>query len=530
MLKKLLLVSSLVFVGCSKNVEIEVPDFVQTMPFNQKINGPLISGGNVSDRYAATSDGTKIIYIADETTDNVDDLYVTTFPQRSTQNITNLSIGKKVLSFKVSPQDNKILFLADADTTGLYDLYTINLDGSNRQRVNIGLTNVTQEVENNFRFTNQGSKVIYATDEENAGVRNIYIANHDGSARLRLNQVLGTQLTFDLSANDSRVVYRTFSANPTLRSVTLSASGDTLLNAPFDLVGNPTSGVQDFKMASDSSRVAFRSNQDNGAIFELYTVNLDGSGLRSKINGTIIAGGIVSPTYDFSKDNTKVVYIADQNVDEVQEIYVSNAVAPFNNTKLNALLIANGNVTSFKLSSDGQKVLYIADQNIDAVNELYSVNLNGLSNTKINSNLSLGETVANNFISSGSIVIYAMDKGQSGFSSIYKNSLNGASELRLTQVISSGNGFFDLGLSTVKQMDLLADGSRVIVSGSSVGGNKQLFSVDLSGNNFKQINEASPVVLAGSNLGTSFLVLGNNVVYRADTGAKSELFLGLAKD
>lgn len=540
-MKKLLLVS-LVLVGCTKNVEINKPapvppaPFVQTIPFNIKLNGPLVSGGSVSDKFQASKDKLKIAYVADESIDTVDDLYSVNIDGTSKLNLTNLSLGKKVTLFVMSPVAQKVAFLADINTTGRFDLYTINLDGTNLHRVNLGLSDNAQVVENNFRFNNAGNKVIFVTDEEATGSKNIYAANTDGSSRLRLNQVLGTQITYALAADDSRVVYRPFSFNPVLRSVTLSGTGDVVLNSAFNLGLNPASGVLDFKISPDSSKVAFRSNQDDGAIYDLIVVNLDGTGPRTKVNGPIVAQGLVSPSYDFATTTSKIVYIADQTTDEVQELYSSNLDGT-GNVKLSGSLVSGGNVTSFKLSTTNSKVVYLADQTIDGVNELYSSGLDGAAaNTKINSSLVVGERVVNQYDVIGSKVVYATDKSQSGFYSVWSNSLLVSNEVKISDAISTGIGFFDNSNLTANQFDPLMNGldiARIILVGSNTSNNKDIRSVNLDGTTNKKLNDqtgGNGVSLSVNQLGSTFIVVGDYVVYRYNNGVSTELYVALARD
>lgn len=529
---KKIMFAFLFLVGCGKRVEINIPTPKLLIPYNIKLNGPLVSGGNVSNKFKATNDGKKIVYIADESIDTVEDLFVVNLDGSNRLNLTNLVLGKKVTLFSLSPNSQKIVFLSDINTTGRFDLYTINIDGTNLQRVNIGLTDNSQRVENNFRFSNSGRKVIYVTDEEVIGTKNIYSVDTDGTDRLRLNQILGIRETYSLASDDSRIVYSTFSANPEAHSVTLASTGDVLLNTPFNLALNAAAGVIDFKISPDSSKVLYRANQDNGAIYDIYTVNLDGTGVRTKVNGSIVLGGVVSSFYDFSANSSKIVYIADQETDGVHELYSVNLDGG-SNVKISSPQINGGDVLFFKISLDNQKVVYLADQSTDNVNELYSVNMTGLSNTKINSNLIAGEQIIRQFDLLGNQVVYSSDKNQSGFYSVYTNQLNGSNEVKLSSNISSGVGFFDSSNLNTNQFEYLTDLSRIILLGSDVGIPRNIYSVKLDGSSNKVLNNqvgGVGVSLSNTQLGSTFLTIGEYVVYRYNNGVSTELYIALAKD
>jgi hypothetical protein len=67
-----------------------------------------------------------------------------------------------------------------------------------------------------------------------------------------------------------------------------------------------------------------------------------------------------------------VVYYAAQQTDNVRGLYsvpIGGPVAA--GVKLNGPMVLNGNVTNFQISSDGGRVVHVADQDTDEVFELY---------------------------------------------------------------------------------------------------------------------------------------------------------------
>jgi len=64
--------------------------------------------------------------------------------------------------------------------------------------------------------------------------------------------------------------------------------------------------------------------------------------------------------------------VADQQTDTVFELYSVPITGPATEgVKLNGPLVLNGNVKTFRISPDSGRVLYIADQDIDNTYELY---------------------------------------------------------------------------------------------------------------------------------------------------------------
>jgi len=108
-----------------------------------------------------------------------------------------------------------------------------------------------------------------------------------------------------------------------------------------------------------------------------------GSVHAQRLNDPLVANGNVSDFFLISSDGQQVVYLADQDIDEVFELY-SVPLGGGAVTKLNDPLVAGGNVVSFVISPDGQRVVYVANQDTDTVFELYSVPLGGGTVTKLN--------------------------------------------------------------------------------------------------------------------------------------------------
>jgi hypothetical protein len=164
----------------------------------------------------------------------------------------------------------------------------------------------------------------------------------------------------------------------------------------------------DFKFTPDGATVVYRAPQDSLGVMELYSVPIRG-GVATKLNGALAAGGNVTgfsvPTgggaatvlngalvpggdvldfnFRLTGDGQRVVYVADQQTDEVQELY-SVPIAGGVVTKLNGALVAGGDVGIFQIAANSQRVVYRADQQADDVVELYSVPTAGGAATKLN--------------------------------------------------------------------------------------------------------------------------------------------------
>jgi dipeptidyl aminopeptidase/acylaminoacyl peptidase len=106
-----------------------------------------------------------------------------------------------------------------------------------------------------------------------------------------------------------------------------------------------------------------------------------GEAAAVKLNPPPVAGGQVSH-FRISPSGGRVVYVADQEVDEVRELYRVPLVGGMV-IKLNSPLVAGGDVHDFQIGPDGGQVVYRADQEQDDTFELYRAPLLGGMATKL---------------------------------------------------------------------------------------------------------------------------------------------------
>ena len=127
--------------------------------------------------------------------------------------------------------------------------------------------------------------------------------------------------------------------------------------------------ADDATFSPNSSLVLYRAEQNSDGLMELFSVS-SGGGTPVRLNATLVAGGNVVRA-SFSPDGSRVVYLADQDTNEEFELY---AVPSFGGSpvKISGPMTGGGNVIDWQFSPDGQRVVYRADQDVDEQFELYS--------------------------------------------------------------------------------------------------------------------------------------------------------------
>lgn len=228
--------------------------------------------------------------------------------------------------------------------------------------------------------TAPANPVVYGASQEDAIVFNLYMADADNPGTVvQLNPTLpaGTSIRFfDPSPDNSRVVYASdqdLVDRVDLYTVELTNPGvATKLNPDNGLA---TSDIQGFRFSGDSSQLVYLADQDVNQQNEIYLVDFMTPGVATKVNSPLVVNGDVS-TFDlqFSPDGTQILYAADQEVNGLFELFLVDVSTPMVSTKVNGAFNSDVTLrTRAAFSPDGTRVVYAADQDILDVFELYVV-------------------------------------------------------------------------------------------------------------------------------------------------------------
>ncbi len=298
-----------------------------------KLNKGLVLNGSVKEGLISP-DSSRVVYLADQDTVGVQELYsvpIRGLPSAGIKLNKTLVANGNVAGFQISPDSKWVVYGADQDKDGATEVYSVPIGGpdSDGLKLNKGLV-LNGSVEEGL-ISPDSSRVVYLADQDTVGVQELYSVPIRGlpSAGLRLNEALvpGRNVdVFKISPNGGRVVYiadqETVSVHE-LYSVPVGGPADAGIKLNKALP--PNGDVSGFQISPDSSRVVYRADQDNVGVRELYSVSLAGPNASGvKINGTLVALGSVSLEFQISPDSGRVLYIADQDIDGVIELYMTS--------------------------------------------------------------------------------------------------------------------------------------------------------------------------------------------------------------
>lgn len=232
------------------------------------------------------------------------------------------------------------------------------------------------------------ARLVYLADQDQDGANELYLVG--SSIKLNPTLLAGRSVAdnYEILPDRSGVVYLSDQDIDNVFELYLvkfnNPGVSTKLNPALTGTQNVSSFVPSFHVVPDSSGVVYRADQDKDEVVELYWVKFSAPGASTKVNGTLVPGGDVS-TFEVLPNSSGVVYIADQDTDEKTELFTVQFTAPGVSQKLSSPLASDRDVINFKVTPDSASVVYQADDISNEVYELYRAVLTspGVS-TKLN--------------------------------------------------------------------------------------------------------------------------------------------------
>jgi len=393
----------------------------------QKLSASLVDVGSTGGAFVDPS-GNRVVYIASQIADafSVDfELFSAASAGGGSVKLNNpLTNGGDVQNVLVRPDGGRVLYLADQVTDDVVELFSVSPVTGPPIKLNSTLVANGNVFSDGLQFSPDGNFVMYLADQNTNGVAEIYRVATTGGTALKLNSTLAagrsvTPGSQKFSPNGTRVLYRADqNADDVFEIFSVLSVGGTPVRLNGQLAANGDVKQEGIQFSPDSSRVLYHADQNTDEMFELFSVSST-SGTPVKLNGTLPAGGDVADDAEFSLAGGRVLYRADQVTDGVMELF-SVPSAGGMPIRLNGTLVAGGNVLRASFSPDGNRVVYLADQEADDVFELYSVASLGGPPVKISGPLVNGGNVVDwQFSADSRHVVYRADEDTVGLFELY---------------------------------------------------------------------------------------------------------------
>lgn len=499
---------------------------LRSLPIDGSQAAVRLNGDGTEVRFVISPDSARVVYIGDDHFSIGDDLY--SVPIDGSQSAVELSHEPSAVeSFALSPTGARVVYRTPGPNGNGNDLYSVPLDQS-QAPVRLNDPNAGPSSLFQYLVSPDGSRVVYVAAED-AGVRELFSVPIDRSQPpVKLSGALasgGDVQTVEIAPDGLRVVYVADQDTDDvfeLYSVPIAGGATVRLNGALVSGGD----VQFHRISPDGTRVVYLADQDADEVLELHSAPSDGSQSPLKISGSLVAGGDVRlPQIEISLDGSRVAYVADQIVDETFELFVASITASQPVLKLNASLVAGGDVLQFRWSADGQRVVYLADQDSDDTLELFSVASDASqASVRLNEPLISGanlletpEDVYSFLVHTDGSVLYTGN--QDGASrDLYRVPIDGSAvPLRLNDPIPLGR--VDGGVADAR---FTPDGRRVLYRASGYEDGATLFSIDLVSGGIERVSGpllSDPFGDRGVQPDVAITPDGERVLYRAPQDA-----------
>ena len=203
-------------------------------------------------------------------------------------------------------------------------------------------------------------------------------------------------VAFEVTADSTRVVYEGFEGtNYRLQLFSVPIDGG---KAPVRLHPElPYGGAVENlgpgpRMSSVTGRVIYRASLERRDQFELFSAPVDGGAGLLRINGQLPIGSVEGDVWRMalSSDGVHAVYVADQETDQVVELFSVRTDGRGAPIKLCEPLAVDQHVFTFAITPDGSRVVYRIDELQGPLARLWVVPIDGGASTPLTAPLETG--------------------------------------------------------------------------------------------------------------------------------------------
>lgn len=247
-----------------------------------KLNGALVTGGDVQvPGITISPDSSRVIYSADQAADEVIELYSVPLVGGVATKLNGALIGGGNVAHAtvaVSPDSSRVIYQADQQTDETFELYSAPIAGGPVVKLN-GLLLAASPGAFSVAVSPDSSRVVYMANQDVATYTELYAVPLLGGPALKLNSPLssfGYVGTVKITPDSSRVV---FVADPSgsgtleLFAVPLAGGPVTKISGPLTAGGNVD---VHFHLSPNSQSVVYVADQDTDGVNEVFATFDDG--------------------------------------------------------------------------------------------------------------------------------------------------------------------------------------------------------------------------------------------------------------
>jgi Tol biopolymer transport system component len=276
-----------------------------------------------------------------------------------------------------------VLYRADETRLASEELHSVPFDGSlPNARISLpGAVNKTG-VDPDFKLGPDGATVVYRDNSQ--GPFELYAGSAlGGSPPVKLSGPLqnqGNVGNFRFSEDGTRVVYEADAfLEPQYEIFVVPTDGSSAALKVSGTLPNKNRSAVNGSLTADNAWVVFLSDKDIDDVAELYSVPSDASAAPTKLHPSITGQFQDIQAYAIQPNGNWVVYWGDPDIQGQYELFRVLADGSQPAVRVSGFLSATADVqqNTWRITQDGQWVLYLADSNVDELFELFFAPITG---------------------------------------------------------------------------------------------------------------------------------------------------------
>jgi len=344
-----------------------------------------------------------------------------------------------VTSYEISPDGTTVVYEADQDERSEYEVFAAPIEGGTSRK--LSGPNAPHNAITGIGIAPSSTTVAYIGDMEIPGRQDLYGVPLDGSSDpVKLSGTIAPdsdvrKLVF--SPDSNWVVYTArYPAGYNWMYSARVEGGDPVFLATAPSVHGE---IVDMWVTADSSTVVYISDLDGGSRREGFSVPITGGTPVQLTPDMVPGGGMFGSALQSSPDGSRVVYVAEQEVDNKKEIY-SVPVGGGTPIKLNQPLSAGGVNGHFVISPDSSTVFFGAVEDVPGAVAIFRVPIDGGAVERLTGPSVLGRKVFYDFnlTLDGTRLVYRSDHREDDIWQLYSVPAAGGRRERLNGPLASG--------------------------------------------------------------------------------------------
>lgn len=358
-----------------------------------KLNGEMIDDGDV-EQFAIDRKGKCVAYLADQDTDALLELYSVDLKSGDvTKRSPALALGDEIDFFAFDRKGRLLVQFVGIAAGDTHEIWAADLKSNTAGTFRISPTPVVDGSVESIGGQDQVRFMLFTGDMDTDEVVELYRLDFKTfeTEKLSADLPLGADVgQFGTDRKGRYAVYLAGADVQELHARNLKSGKDEVINAPL----SKGETVVRFEVDPKSRRVVHEIGPsqivDGSAPSVLHATDLK-TGAHVQLTGELVAGGQIQ-SWTIDETGKFLVYVADEDVDEVRELYKADIVNG-GSVKLHPDLPAQADIENVRIDPKGRFVAFTRENAADNLSELFVVKLDDGHFSKVHADFEDGGSI-----------------------------------------------------------------------------------------------------------------------------------------